>query len=57
MTNESFNDHNPKKYSALRITTSRHLGQNEYSLKINVFFYLKARRFSELQNSIFYIDF
>ena len=29
-------------YSALEITTSQHMQRNKYSLKTNVFFYLKA---------------
>ena len=45
------------KYSAPKITTSRYMQQNQYSLKMNVFFYLKAEKavnfsawFSDLKN-------
>ena len=32
------------KYSKPKITTSRHTRRNDYSLKMNVFFYLKAEK-------------
>ena len=36
------------KYSAPKITASRHMQQNEYYLKINLFFYLKAEKAANL---------
>ena len=44
----------PKKYSAPEITTSRHMRRNEYSLKINVYFYVKADK-AENFSTDFYI--
>ena len=36
------------RYLAPKITTSQHMRLNEYSLKINVFFYLKAEKAEDL---------
>ena len=36
------------KYSAPKVTASQHMRRNEYSLKKNVFFYLRAEEAEDL---------